>query len=97
MQCLVPPGDVNQLTINAGYRAFPLARKRPLVLTVPRALSRIHRITKFTFKKGRQSSHGVKLIPPNVTRILITEGVVAGLSLKRMVNLTTRCPQLGKE
>ncbi|EHX15828.1 ybl82 [Escherichia coli DEC11C] len=20
MQCLVPPGDVNQLTINAGYR-----------------------------------------------------------------------------
>ncbi|ETI74691.1 hypothetical protein Q457_18060, partial [Escherichia coli ATCC BAA-2196] len=55
------------------------------------------RITKFTFKKGRQSSHGVKLIPPNVTRILITEGVVAGVSLKRMVNLTTRCPQLGKE
>ncbi|EOX9585782.1 hypothetical protein ACPX4I_005530, partial [Escherichia coli] len=65
-------------------------------LTVPRALSRIHRITKFTFKKGRQSSHGVKLIPPNVTRILITEGVAAGLSLKRMVNLTTRCPQRGK-
>nr|DAO98187.1 MAG TPA: hypothetical protein [Caudoviricetes sp.] len=24
MRCLVPPGDVNQLTINAGYRAFPL-------------------------------------------------------------------------
>ncbi|EPR9371375.1 hypothetical protein ACU9QW_005025, partial [Escherichia coli] len=41
----------------------------------------------------RQSSHGVKLIPPNVTRKLITEGVAAGLSLKRMVSLTTRCPQ----
>ncbi|HGB9880805.1 hypothetical protein MLT40_26335, partial [Escherichia coli] len=44
----------------------------------------------------RQSSHGVKLIPPNVTRKLITEGVAAGLSLKRMVNLTTRCPQRGR-
>ena len=60
-----------------------------------RALSRIHRITKFTLKR-RQSSHGVKLIPPNVTRKLITEGVAAGLSLKRMVNLTTRCPQRGR-
>ncbi|MGC9910795.1 hypothetical protein P4I52_23200, partial [Escherichia coli] len=27
---------------------------------------------------------------------LITEGVAAGLSLKRMVNLTTRCPQRGR-
>ncbi|EPW3317872.1 hypothetical protein HNS17_26820, partial [Escherichia coli] len=31
-----------------------------------------------------------------VTRKLITEGVAAGLSLKRMVNLTTRCPQRGR-
>ncbi|WP_289707903.1 hypothetical protein, partial [Escherichia coli] len=56
MRCLVPPGDVNQLTINAGYRGFPL---RPvkylfLVLTVPRALSRIHRITKFTLKRAAE-------------------------------------------
>ena len=29
-------------------------------------------------------------------RKLITEGVAAGLSLKRMVNLTTRCPQRGR-
>ncbi|EKK32226.1 hypothetical protein EC60172_2051, partial [Escherichia coli 6.0172] len=29
-----------------------------------------------------------KQMPPNVTRKLITEGVAAGLSLKRMVNLT---------
>ncbi|EFB1316239.1 hypothetical protein FKQ69_12280 [Escherichia coli] len=36
------------------------------------------------------------MIPPNVTRKLITEGVAAGLSLKRMVNLTTRCPQRGR-
>lgn len=35
-------------------------------------------------------------MPPNATRKLITEGVAAGLSLKRMVNLTTRCPQRGR-
>ncbi|WP_211786962.1 hypothetical protein, partial [Escherichia coli] len=56
-------------------------KDRLTALTVPRALSRIHRITKFTFKKGRQSSYGVKLIPPNVTRILITEGVGRGCHL----------------
>ncbi|EII13359.1 hypothetical protein EC50959_2876 [Escherichia coli 5.0959] len=27
MRCLVPSGDVNQLTINAGYRAFSLLSK----------------------------------------------------------------------
>ncbi|HAJ5475183.1 TPA: hypothetical protein HMV44_16445 [Escherichia coli] len=27
---------------------------------------------------------------------MITEGAAAGLSLKRMVNLTTRCPQRGR-
>ncbi|ERD65828.1 hypothetical protein S3A_2173, partial [Escherichia coli B49-2] len=27
MQCLVPPGDVNQLTINAGYRESSLLSK----------------------------------------------------------------------
>ncbi|MBO9096522.1 MAG: hypothetical protein J7E05_22100, partial [Escherichia coli] len=32
------------------------------------------------------SSHGVKLIPPNVTRKLITGGVAAGLSLKEGAN-----------
>ncbi|OSK23664.1 hypothetical protein EAMG_01733 [Escherichia coli M056] len=47
------PGDVNQLTINAGLLVdVRYASKRPLVLTVPRALSRIHRITKFTVKSG---------------------------------------------
>ncbi|EPE4820588.1 hypothetical protein ACSI03_004705, partial [Escherichia coli] len=66
-------------------------------LTVPRALSRIHRITKFTFKKGRQSSYGVKLIPPNVTRILITEGVAAGLSLKRYGQPDNPVSSTGKE
>jgi hypothetical protein len=50
MQCLVPPGDVNQLTINAGYRES--THNTVLVLTVPRALSRIHRITKFTLKRA---------------------------------------------
>ncbi|MEB7329545.1 hypothetical protein, partial [Staphylococcus haemolyticus] len=55
MRCLVPPGDVNQLTINAGYRE-PTHKNQYgsqlAFLTVPRALSRIHRITKFTLKKG---------------------------------------------
>ncbi|EFO1159988.1 hypothetical protein DW524_08635 [Escherichia coli] len=32
------------------------ASKRPLVLTVPRALSRIHRITKFTLKRVAEQS-----------------------------------------
>ncbi|EKW65164.1 hypothetical protein EC970003_2151 [Escherichia coli 97.0003] len=55
MRCLVPPGDVNQLTINAGYRAFSLPTITLfLVLTVPRALSRIHRITKFTLKRAAE-------------------------------------------
>ena len=52
-QCLVPPGDVNQLIINAGYRE-PTHKNQYgsqlAFLTVPRALSRIHRITKFTLK-----------------------------------------------
>uniref|UniRef100_UPI002452DA29 hypothetical protein n=1 Tax=Escherichia coli TaxID=562 RepID=UPI002452DA29 len=57
MQCLVPPGDVNQLTINAGLLVdVCYASKRPLVLTVPRALSRIHRITKFTLKRAAEQS-----------------------------------------
>ena len=50
MRCLVPPGDVNQLTINAGYKT-PITL---MFLTVPRALSRIHRITKFTLKKAAE-------------------------------------------
>ncbi|EKH02003.1 ybl82 [Escherichia coli PA7] len=54
MRCLVPPGDVNQLTINAGYRESP--HNTVLVLTVPRALSRIHRITKFTLKRAAEQS-----------------------------------------
>ncbi|WP_283397108.1 hypothetical protein, partial [Escherichia coli] len=54
MQCLVPPGDVNQLTINAGLVDAPI--KPPLVLTVPRAHSRIHRITKFTLKRAAEQS-----------------------------------------
>ena len=54
MQCLVPPGDVNQLTINAGYKNRPITLF--LVLNVPRALSRIHRITKFTLKTAAEQS-----------------------------------------
>lgn len=54
MQCLVPPGDVNQLTINAGYRES--THNTVLVLTVPRALSRIHHITKFTLKRAAEQS-----------------------------------------
>ncbi|MEG3575624.1 hypothetical protein VS884_23460, partial [Escherichia coli] len=68
-----------------------------LVLTVPRALSRIHRITKFTLKTGGRSSHGVKLIPPNVTRKLITEGVAAGLSLKAYGQPDNSVSSTGKE
>ncbi|KPO49321.1 hypothetical protein ACU90_18760 [Escherichia coli] len=91
MPCLVPPGDVNQLTINAGLLVdVCYASKRPLVLTVPRAHGRIHRITKFTLK--RADIHFRR-----ITRKVITEVVVAGVSLKRMVNLTTRSPQRGKE
>ncbi|EFO2623242.1 hypothetical protein B6P93_24580 [Escherichia coli] len=54
MRCLVPPGDVNQLTINAGIQMTLItpAKYRFTVLTVPRALSRIHRITKFTLKRA---------------------------------------------
>ncbi|EFZ40034.1 hypothetical protein ECEPECA14_4288 [Escherichia coli EPECa14] len=95
MQCLVPPGDVNQLTINAGYRESTHNTVFGFNCSACAEPHSPHH--KIHFKKGRQSSHGVKLIPPNVTRKLITEGVAAGLSLKRMVNLTTRCPQLGKE
>ncbi|EPS0195811.1 hypothetical protein ACVARH_005495, partial [Escherichia coli] len=52
-----PPGDVNQLTINAGLLVdVCYASKRQLVLTVPRALSRIHRITKFTLKRVAEQS-----------------------------------------
>lgn len=54
MQCLVPPGDVNQLTINAGYRES--THNTVFDLTVPRALSRIHRITKFTLKTAAEQS-----------------------------------------
>ncbi|MCX0145722.1 hypothetical protein AW070_25590, partial [Escherichia coli] len=60
------------------------ASKRPLVLTVPRALSRIHRITKYTLKMADIHFR-------RITRKVITEAVVAVLSLRRMVNLTTRC------
>ncbi|GDR62062.1 hypothetical protein BvCmsNSP079_01365 [Escherichia coli] len=85
MWCLVPPGDVNQLTINAGLLVdVCYASKRPLVLTVPRALSRIHRITKYTLKMADIHFR-------RITRKVITEVVVAVLSLRRMVNLTTRC------
>ncbi|EPC0538816.1 hypothetical protein ACRWAC_004984, partial [Escherichia coli] len=59
MRCLVPPGDVNQLTINAGYRE-PTHKNQYgsqlAFLTVPRALSRIHRITKFTLKRAAEQS-----------------------------------------
>ncbi|EGD9272167.1 hypothetical protein ACSTBA_005031, partial [Escherichia coli] len=65
-------------------------KDRLTALTVPRAHSRIHRITKFTLK--RADIHFRR-----ITRKVITEVVVAGVSLKRMVNLTTRCPQRGKE
>ncbi|EON5380370.1 hypothetical protein ACLGF2_005199, partial [Escherichia coli] len=82
---LVPPGDVNQLTINAGLLVdVCYASKRPLVLTVPRALSRIHRITKYTLKMADIHFR-------RITRKVITEVVVAVLSLRCMVNLTTRC------
>ena len=57
---------------------------RLTALTVPRAHSRIHRITKFTLKRADIRFR-------RITRKVITEGVAAGLSLKRMVNLTTRC------
>ena len=56
MRCLVPPGDVNQLTINAGYFTHNSATKDNSFLTVPRALSRIHRITKFTLKMAAEQS-----------------------------------------
>ncbi|EFO1423094.1 hypothetical protein DWH62_28015 [Escherichia coli] len=54
MRCLVPPGDVNQLTINVGIQndSRYASKGRITVLTVPRALSRIHRITKFTLKRA---------------------------------------------
>ena len=53
MRCLVPPGDVNQLTINDTENP-PITLF--LVLTVPRALSRIHHITKFTLKRAAEQS-----------------------------------------
>jgi len=53
MWCLVPPSDVNQLTINAGYRE---STHNNIFLTVPRALSRIHHITKFTLKRAAEQS-----------------------------------------
>ncbi|EFO3024689.1 hypothetical protein DQ138_04560 [Escherichia coli] len=59
IRCLVPPGDVNQLTINAGYREPTHKNQYGSqlgFLTVPRALSRIHRITKFTLKRAAEQS-----------------------------------------
>lgn len=54
MQCLVPPGDVNQLTINAGYRES--THNTVFGFNCSRALSRIHRITKFTLKTAAEQS-----------------------------------------
>lgn len=36
MQCLVPLGDVNQLTINAGYAVEVLLMSNPSVMTMKR-------------------------------------------------------------
>ncbi|EBM3221565.1 hypothetical protein AU892_24990 [Salmonella enterica subsp. diarizonae] len=49
MRCLVPPGDVNQLTISADYKT-PTTNTR-FFLTESRAHSRIHRTTKFVLKR----------------------------------------------
>ncbi|HFP3481349.1 TPA: hypothetical protein ACHGBL_000839 [Escherichia coli] len=69
-----------------------------MFLTVPRALSRIHRITKFTLKKGGRAVAKQKLIPPKFPVPTNKHGdVVTGLSLRRMVNLTTRRPNQEKE
>ncbi|ENY3616685.1 hypothetical protein ACFMH7_005025, partial [Escherichia coli O8:H49] len=46
----------NQLTINAGVSLVTPVKDRLTVLTVPRALSRIHRITKFTLKMAAEQS-----------------------------------------
>ncbi|RGT73041.1 hypothetical protein DWX09_25410 [Escherichia coli] len=67
-----------------------------MVLTVPRALSRIHHITKFTLKRAAEQSRS-KTDTAKRHQKIDNRGVAAGLSLKRMVNLTTRCPQWGKE
>ncbi|WP_348826204.1 hypothetical protein, partial [Escherichia coli] len=61
MRCLVPPGDVNQLTINAGYRE-PTHKNQYgsqlAFLTVPRALSRIHHVNQLTINAGyREPTH----------------------------------------
>ncbi|QAZ72514.1 hypothetical protein FORC82_2823 [Escherichia coli] len=53
MRCLVPPGDVNQLTINAGYRE---STHNTVFGFNCSALSRIHRITKFTLKTAAEQS-----------------------------------------
>ncbi|UZQ07997.1 hypothetical protein OF868_03825 [Escherichia coli] len=63
---------------------YRITHKAALALTVPRALSRIHRITKYTLKMADIHFR-------RITRKVITEVVVAVLSLRRMVNLTTRC------
>ncbi|PEG23970.1 hypothetical protein BSR05_05890 [Escherichia coli] len=67
-----------------------------MVLTVPRALSRIHHITKFTLKRAAEQSRS-KTDTAKRHQKIDNRGRCSGLSLKRMVNLTTRCPQRGKE
>lgn len=59
-------------------------KDRLTALTVPRVLSRIHHITKFSLKMADIHFR-------RITRKVITEVVVAVVSLKCMVNLTTRC------
>ncbi|EFO0655384.1 hypothetical protein DY339_16940 [Escherichia coli] len=57
LRCRVPPGDVNQLTINAGSlmdSRYASKKTTFTVLTVPRALSRIHRNGKSIWLTGRR-------------------------------------------
>ncbi|AEE56620.1 hypothetical protein UMNK88_2026 [Escherichia coli UMNK88] len=77
MQCLVPPGDVNQLTINAGYRESTHNTVFGFNCSACAQPHSPHH--KIHFKKGGRGSHGVKLIPPNVTRKIDNRGRCSGV------------------
>jgi hypothetical protein len=70
VQCLVPPGDINQLTINAGYKSTQLISS---LLTVPRALSRIHCTTKLTLKRAAEQKEKQNLMPPRLHTAMVSQ------------------------
>lgn len=90
VQCLVPPGDINQLTINAGYKSTQLIS---ILLTVPRALSRIHCTTKLTLKMAAEQKEKQNLMPPRLHTAMVSQWQLQPEAHFHYLNLQTRPTQ----